>query len=102
MFTYNEDKHMQVVHDHIASTYGQHYVSDGPKTVDGRPLRPVQVQDILIASGHAESFYVGNAIKYLARYGKKDGKNSKDILKAIHYMILLLDLNHPEDINKYA
>ena len=31
-----------------------------------------------------------NAIKYLARYGKKNGKNRKDLLKAIHYIVLLM------------
>ena len=31
-----------------------------------------------------------NAIKYLARYGKKNGKNRKDLLKAVHYVILLM------------
>ena len=30
------------------------------------------------------------AIKYLARYGKKGGKNRKDIMKAMHYCVLML------------
>jgi hypothetical protein len=35
-------------------------------------------------------FCQANAIKYLARYGKKGGKNRKDLLKALHYAILLM------------
>jgi len=88
MFSYNEDKQLEKIKKYIETTYGQHYVS----TVDGKP---VQVQDLLIASGHAESFYVGNAAKYLLRYGKKEGQNEKDLLKAAHYITLLLNLNHP-------
>jgi len=29
------------------------------------------------------------AIKYLMRYGKKDGYNKKDLMKAVHYIVLL-------------
>ena len=38
----------------------------------------------------AEEMCQGTAIKYLMRFGKKDGKNKKDLLKAIHYIILLM------------
>ena len=37
-----------------------------------------------------KDFCQANAIKYLCRYGKKNGKNRKDLLKAIHYIILLM------------
>jgi len=37
-----------------------------------------------------KDFCQANAIKYLIRYGKKMGKNRKDLLKSIHYIILLL------------
>ena len=88
MFSYDEDKQLEKIKKYIESTYGQHYVSN----VGGKN---VQVQDLLIASGHAESFYIANAAKYLLRYGKKDGTNEKDLLKAIHYIVLLLNLKHP-------
>ena len=29
-------------------------------------------------------------LKYLCRYGKKNGQNRKDLLKAIHYIVLLM------------
>ena len=40
--------------------------------------------------GIDKDFCQANAIKYLCRYGKKDGKNRKDLLKAIHYIVLLM------------
>ena len=33
---------------------------------------------------------ITNAIKYLMRYGKKQGRNEKDLYKAIHYIVLLI------------
>jgi len=44
-----------------------------------------------------KDFCQANAIKYLCRYGKKDGKNRKDLLKAIHYIVLLLDSENNEN-----
>ena len=40
--------------------------------------------------GIDKDFCQSNAIKYLARFGKKNGRNRKDLLKAIHYIVLLL------------
>ena len=78
---YGEDKIIQEIFDYIKSTYGQHYST----TEDG-----FQVQDMLRQLGIDKDFCQANAIKYLCRYGKKDGKNRKDLLKAIHYVILLM------------
>ena len=78
---YNEDKIVKEIHDYIKSTYGEHYST----TKDG-----FQVQDMLRQLGIDKDFCQANAIKYLCRYGKKDGKNRKDLLKAIHYIILLM------------
>ena len=78
---YNEDKILKEIGDYIKSTYGQHY-STGK---DG-----FQVQDLFKTLGIGKAFCHANAIKYLARYGKKNGRNRKDLLKAIHYIVLLL------------
>jgi hypothetical protein len=79
---YNEDKILQECLDYIKSTYGQHYaqVKEG-----------VQVQDLLRSCGIDKDFCQANAIKYLARFGKKNGRNRADLLKAIHYIVLLMD-----------
>jgi len=78
---YKEDKIIQEIFDYIKSTYGQHYST----TEDG-----FQEQDMLRQLDIDKDFCQANAIKYLCRYGKKDGKNRKDLLKAIHYIILLM------------
>ena len=78
---YNEHKIIQEISDYITSTYGEHYST----TKDG-----FQVQDMLRQLDIDKDFCQANAIKYLCRYGKKDGKNRKDLLKAIHYIILLM------------
>lgn len=81
---YNEDKIIKEITDYIKSTYDQHYVSNA--TGD----EGFQVQDLLRSVGIDKDFCQANAIKYLARFGKKNGRNRKDLLKAIHYVILLM------------
>ena len=78
---YGEDKICDEIKKYIKSTYGEHYST----TKDG-----FQVQDMLRQLGIDKDFCQANAIKYLCRYGKKDGKNRKDLLKAIHYIVLLM------------
>ena len=79
MFKYDEQKILKEIEDYIESTYGQHYSS-----------KDIQVQDLFQSIGIASDFSRGNAMKYLARYGKKNGKNESDLFKAIHYIILLI------------
>ena len=79
---YNEQKILNEIKEYIENTYDQHY-SGG---TDGK----IQVQDLLRQLGIDKDFCQANAIKYLARYGKKNGRNRKDLLKAIHYVILLM------------
>ena len=79
---YNEDQIMTNINQYIRSTYNEHYSVD---------KSGMQVQDMLRHLDIDKDFCQANAIKYLCRYGKKDGKNRKDLLKAIHYIVLLLD-----------
>ena len=78
---YGENKIIEEISRYILGTYDQHYST----TEDG-----FQVQDMLRQLGIDKDFCQANAIKYLCRYGKKDGKNRKDLLKAIHYIVLLM------------
>lgn len=80
LFKYNEDKTLAQIKEYISSTYHSHYTSEQSKT---------QTLDLIDSIGDAESFTRSNAIKYLSRFGKKNGKSKLDILKAIHYCILL-------------
>ena len=77
---YNEGRILRKVEEYLSSTYKGHYVGEESK---------VQTLDLIDSIGDAEAFCRSNAIKYLSRFGKKDGKNPKDLLKVIHYAILL-------------
>lgn len=78
-YKYNEDKHMADVQKYLAGTYGEHYVA-----------KDIQVIDIWESLDSLETTSRDTAIKYLCRYGKKAGKNKKDLLKAIHYILLMM------------
>ena len=77
---YSEDIILKEVRDYLSGTYRAHYCSQESKT---------QTLDLIDSIGDAEAFCRSNAIKYLSRFGKKNGKSKFDILKAIHYCILL-------------
>lgn len=77
---YEEDKTLKQIEEYLTSTYHSHYTSENSKT---------QTLDLIESIGDAEAFTRSNAIKYLSRFGKKNGKSKMDILKAIHYCILL-------------
>jgi hypothetical protein len=76
---YNEDQSIKALQDYISTTYGGHYTSQENN---------VQTLDLIESVGDAESFCRSNAIKYLSRYDKK-GQAKRDILKALHYSLLL-------------
>ena len=76
---YKEDESIKALQDYISTTYGGHYTSDNNN---------VQTLDLIESVGDAESFCRSNAIKYLSRYDKK-GQAKRDILKALHYSLLL-------------
>jgi len=77
---YEEDLTLKEVRDYLSGTYRSHYTSQDSKT---------QTLDLIESIGDGEAFCRSNAIKYLSRFGKKNGKSKTDILKAIHYCILL-------------
>lgn len=86
MFKFNEDKLIQELREYIESTYGQHYVGENTATEEDG----LQIQELFHSIGIAVPFCQANAIKYLSRFGRKGGKNRKDLLKALHYTILLM------------
>ncbi len=76
---YEEDKGIADLQNYVSSTYSGHYTSKNNN---------VQTLDLIQSVGDAESFCRSNAIKYLSRYDKK-GQAKRDILKAMHYCLLL-------------
>jgi len=91
---YEEDKTLKEIRDYLSGTYQSHYTSKESKT---------QTLDLIESIGDAEPFCRSNAIKYLSRFGKKNGKSKLDILKAIHYCILLYHFSglHKKPSNNY-
>ena len=80
LFKYDEDMILDEAKEYIKGTYGQHYAGGDQN---------IQIQDVFEQMGISEAFTRGAAMKYLFRFGKKDGKNPKDLLKCIHYLCLL-------------
>ena len=76
---FKEEEALLILQNHIRQTYGQHY-----------SMNKIQATEFIIDSGHGEGFCMGNIIKYAKRYGKKAGNNDADLLKIIHYAIILL------------
>jgi|TARA_B100000902_G_C27321501_1_gene924942 hypothetical protein len=91
---YDEDEILKKAGEYISSTYKGHYTSEGTN---------IQTLDLIEATGDAPAFCRSNAIKYLSRYDKK-GRPSHDILKAIHYCVLLhhfINKDNREDTTPY-
>ena len=79
-YRYNEGEILKELTEYVNKTYSEHYAAS---TAD------FQIQDVFEHLQIAEPFCRANAIKYLYRFGDKEGKNKKDLLKALHYTILL-------------
>jgi len=79
-FKYDEDTLLQELRDYISGTYGQHYSAGNDS---------IQTLDLIEAVGDAEAFCRSNILKYASRYDKK-GTARRDIIKILHYGLLLL------------
>ena len=76
---FNEKEAIKMLDDYITSTYGKHY-----------SMNKIQSTEFIFDAGHGDGFCLGNIIKYAQRFGKKNGRNVDDILKILHYGIILL------------
>ena len=81
---YHENEILKDVEEYVSRTYNGHYT--GTK----HEYRNVQTIDLMASRDLASDFCQANILKYGSRYGSKDGKNKKDLLKVIHYAMLLL------------
>ena len=81
-FKYSEERILKELTDYISATYNQHYSSGDDA---------VQTLDLIEACGDGESFCRSNILKYASRYDKK-GTARRDILKILHYAVLLICL----------
>lgn len=84
-YKYAEDEIIKDFSEYLKSTYSEHYKTDD---------QTVECFDAWIALGDSMPTFRNTAIKYLWRYGKKGGSNKKDLLKALHYTLMCLYVDH--------
>ena len=82
-YKYDEDAILKELSDYISGTYNQHYSAGDDK---------IQTLDLIEACGDGESFCRSNILKYASRYDKK-GTARRDIMKILHYAVLLMHFN---------
>ena len=83
-YKYHEQEILKDIEEYVSRTYQGHYT--GTK----HEFRKVQTIDLMAARDIAAQFCQANILKYGSRYGSKDGRNKTDLLKVIHYAMLLL------------
>lgn len=81
---YNEKEILEEIHQYIKNTYEGHYSNS----------QGIQVFDIWESLGSLDTTARDNVIKYVARFGRKEGHNIKDLYKAIHYIIMMIHCYH--------
>ena len=80
---YNEEEIVKELLEYIRGTYNQHYSAGDDK---------IQTLDLIEACGDGEAFCRSNILKYASRYDKK-GTARRDIMKILHYAVLLMNFN---------
>jgi len=85
MNKYSEQEILKEISDYITNTYRGHY-----------SVGNVQTLDLIDSVGDAEAFCRSNVLKYASRYDRK-GSARNDIIKIIHYGMLLLHFNDKRD-----
>ena len=84
-YKYAEDRIIADLQKYIDATYGQHY-----KTDDNN----IECFDAWLALGDATPTFRNTALKYIWRYGRKNGNNKNDLMKAFHYILMCLYNDH--------
>jgi hypothetical protein len=87
-YKYAEGKIISDFKSYIDKTYYQHYKTE---------QESIECFDAWIALGDATPTFRNTAIKYLWRYGKKNGSNKADLMKALHYTLMCLYNDHYKD-----
>lgn len=87
-YKYKEDQIIADFHAYIDKTYGQHYMTEEQN---------IECFDVWLALGDSMPTFRNTAIKYLWRYGKKHGSNKDDLMKVLHYTMMMLYNDHYKD-----
>lgn len=85
---YKEDLVLKDLQKHIESTYKTHYTTESG----------LQALDMWDALGSFDTSCRDAAIKYLFRFGKKNGQQKEDLLKAIHFIMLMYQYSFLKDV----
>ena len=83
-YKYHEEDILKDIEEYVSQTYQGHYT--GTK----HEFRNVQTIDLMASRDLAPHFCQANILKYGSRYGSKNGKDKKDLMKVVHYAMLLL------------
>ena len=82
-YKYDEERILKELSEYINGTYKQHYSAGDDQ---------IQTLDLIEACGDGEAFCRSNILKYASRYDKK-GTARRDIMKILHYAVLLMHFN---------
>ena len=85
-YKFSEDKTLNELEKYIDSTYDMHYSKS-----------KFQATEFILDAGHGEGFCIGNILKYAQRYGRKNGKNRTDLMKILHYGIIMLHIHEESE-----
>ena len=85
-YEFDEGNLIQEIKEYIESTYSQHYA------------KGIQTTGYIMSHASTPDFLTGNCLKYVARYGKKNGYQRSDLMKAIHYLVLALYFHDKQEL----
>lgn len=84
-YKYREKEILADLSAYLDRTYGEHYNQNDEN---------VQCFDAWLSRSGATDTFVNTAMKYLWRYGKKNGNNKEDLMKTLHYVFMALYSDH--------
>ena len=87
-YVFDEEDYLKEIKEGIDKTYASHYAQN-----------KIQSTEFINDAGHGEGFCIGNIIKYAQRYGKKNGYNRDDLIKIVHYAIIMMHIHDNNDNN---
>ena len=88
-YAFSEDKVIRELQDYVDNTYNQHYAK-----------RKYQATQFIVDCELGEGFCMGNILKYAQRYGRKNGKSRADLMKILHYGIIMLHIHDQENYDE--
>ena len=86
IYKFSENKSLKALREYIDNTYELHYSAN-----------KFQALEFIEECGHGEGFCMGNLLKYAQRYGRKGGKNKDDLMKILHYGIIMLHIHEESE-----